>query len=35
MHFYSEHPTLVKVLGTMAIAKIAQRLSTHAPQATR
>ncbi len=30
MHFYSEHPTLVKVLGTMAIAKIAQRLSTQA-----
>ena len=30
MHFYSEHPTLVKVLGTMAIAKIAQRLS-HTP----
>ena len=27
MHFYSDHPTLVKVLGTMAIAKIAQHLS--------
>jgi len=32
MHFYTEHPTLVKVLGTMAIAKIAQRLSTQTPQ---
>lgn len=28
MHFYSQHPTLVKVLGTMAIAKIAQHLSS-------
>lgn len=27
MQFYSEHPTLVKVLGTLAIAKIAQHLS--------
>jgi hypothetical protein len=35
MHFYSEHPTLVKVLGTLAIAKIAQRLSTQTGQTTR
>jgi hypothetical protein len=28
MEFYSQHPTLVKVLGTVAIAKIAQHLST-------
>jgi hypothetical protein len=28
MQFYSQHPTLVKVLGTLAIAKIAQHLST-------
>jgi len=27
MAFYSQHPTLVKVLGTLAIAKIAQHLS--------
>jgi hypothetical protein len=27
MEFYTAHPTLVKVLGTMAIAKIAQHLS--------
>lgn len=27
MEFYSRHPTLVKVLGTMAIARIAQHLS--------
>jgi hypothetical protein len=27
MGFYAEHPTLVKVMGTMAIAAIAQRLS--------
>ena len=31
----AQHPTLVKVLGTMAIAKLAQQLSTRAPQATR
>jgi len=28
MGFFSEHPTLVKVLGTIAIAKIAQHLSS-------
>lgn len=28
MEFYAQHPTLVKVLGTLAIAKIAQQLST-------
>jgi hypothetical protein len=27
MEFYAQHPTLVKVLGTLAIAKIAQQLS--------
>ena len=27
MEFYSQHPTLVKVLGTLAIARIAQHLS--------
>ena len=31
MEFYSRHPTLVKVLGTVVIAKIAQRLSQSPP----
>src|SRR5205814_7973545 len=35
MGFFSQHPTLVKVLGTMAIAQIAQHLSTRAPQVGR
>src|SRR3954452_15989714 len=35
MQFYAQHPTLVKVLGTMAIAKIAQRLSERVPQPSR
>jgi len=35
MGFFSEHPILVKVLGTMAIAKIAQHLSARAPQLKR
>jgi hypothetical protein len=35
MQFYAQHPTLVKVLGTMAIAKIAQRLSERHPQPTQ
>jgi hypothetical protein len=35
MSFYSEHPTLVKVLGTLAIAKIAQQVSSRAPQLSR
>jgi len=34
MSFFKQHPTLVKVLGTMAIAKIAQQLS-RTPQPTR
>ena len=34
MSFFHQHPTLVKVLGTMAIAKIAQQLS-RAPQPSR
>ena len=34
MSFYKQHPTLVKVLGTMAIAKIAQQLSG-TPQPSR
>jgi hypothetical protein len=34
MSFFRQHPTLVKVLGTMAIARIAQHLS-RAPQPTR
>jgi len=32
MSFYAQHPTLVKMLGTMAIASIAKNLSQH-PQA--
>lgn len=35
MGFFSQHPILVKVLGTMAIAKIAQHLSAKAPQLNR
>ena len=35
MAFFSEHPELVKVLGTLAIAKIAQQLSTRTPQPSR
>jgi hypothetical protein len=35
MRFYTNHPTLVKVFGTMIIARIAQDLSRHAPQTTR
>ncbi len=35
MGFFSQHPTLVKVLGTVAIAKIAQHLSSRSPQLTR
>jgi F0F1-type ATP synthase membrane subunit c/vacuolar-type H+-ATPase subunit K len=30
MEFYAEHPTLVKVLGTMAIAAIARQISNRA-----
>lgn len=32
MSFYAQHPTLVKVLGTVAIARIAQQLSNRTPQ---
>jgi hypothetical protein len=35
MRFYTNHPTLVKVFGTIIIARIAQDLSRHAPQTTR
>lgn len=35
MSFYKEHPTLVKALGTIAIARIAQQLSAHAAQHAR
>jgi hypothetical protein len=34
MEFFSQHPALVKVLGTMAISKIAQHLS-RSPQLSR
>jgi hypothetical protein len=29
MQFYARHPTLVKVMGTLAMAKIAEHLSRH------
>ena len=35
MTFFSQHPTLVKVLGTLAITKIAQQLQTRGPQPAR
>ncbi len=35
MAFFGQHPALVKVLGTLAIGKIAQHLHTRAPQLAR